>query len=79
MLPVPNRTMSHTKSGYIISPPREAYLLKQLPNKALFKGQLNTTAPLGPSEAWNRRITTDVGDTEDATERSEITGGLGNT
>lgn len=41
-----NRIMTH---GYIISTSREAYLHKQLPNKALFMGQLTPTAPLGPA------------------------------
>jgi len=37
------------KNGHIISTSREAYLHKQLPNKALFMGQLTPTAPLGPN------------------------------
>lgn len=41
-----NRIMTH---GYIISTSREAFLHKQLPNKALFMGQLTPTAPLGPA------------------------------
>jgi len=45
----PKEDHDSRKNGHIISTSREAYLHKQLPNKALFMGQLTPTAPLGPN------------------------------